>query len=243
MEPIKEIIRSLNFGTDNPNMFNVEQVMNSFKQGRVKLPLLKKIGGGGNCASVAIIKAAIGTFGFENVFKSIVIDDINQRFLVDLRDRKKTVYSLSFKNYKRAAEMCDFEQFGTDGSSKNILEFAKFCFAVMAEIKRNEYRINRSYRRAVDDLNKGESTYYIHEYLGLNANDIKDISIENLSTIKNLILWNPPHAVYSSEGFYDEAWSEVNGKKIDPIQPLSMLAKIHGDGTLKYNPIGAQTLS
>lgn len=243
MTRINQIIKNLEFGKNKPVSFTTEQICNSFKQGTVDLPLLLRIGGGGNCASVAVIKAAIGTFGFDNIFKSIVIDNKNERYIIDLKDDDKTVYSLYFEDYKLGAEKSAFELFGNDEISKDIFEFAKFCYAVLAEVKRWDYRHNNRYARAINDLNKGEATEYIHEYLGLTATKVKDISIKNLSTLNNLLLWNGPHAVYSSEGVYDEFFEQLDGKKLDPIQPLKMLKVIHGDGTNNDDPIGAHILS
>jgi len=242
MKRIDQIIAKLQFGSNKPSQFTKEKICNSFKQGRVDLPLLMRIGGGGNCASVALIKAAIGTFGFDNIFKSIVIDNQNKRYLIDLKDDDSMVYSLSFNDYEYGATKSAFEPYESDEISKDIFEFAKFCFAVLAEVKRCDYRVNKRYARAINDLNKGEETKYIHEYLGLNADTVKDISIKNLSSLKNLVAWNGPHAVYSSEGVYDEFFEEHNKEKLAPIQPLSMLKIIHGNGTSKDDPIGAYKL-
>ncbi len=243
MERIFQILKTLDFGTKNPARFTSLQIMNAFKQGMVHLPPLRKIGGGGNCASIAIIKAAIGTFGFENVFKSVIIDDKNQRFLIDLKDDDTTVYNLSFEDYFYGADKSAFMKYEQNQVSEDILEFSKFCFAVMAEVKRNEFRSFNTYKRAVTDLNKGESAPYIHTYLGLPVVDLENVSVDNLSLLENLVVWNGPHAVYSSIGFYDEAFSELHNQHIDPIQPLNGLKNIHGDGTTEYNPIGAQILS
>lgn len=236
---INEIIKSLDFTNKKISPFTTEQIFNAFKQGTVKLPLLWRIGGGGNCASVALIKAAIATFGFDNIFKSIIIDEINNRYLIDLKNDDKTVYSLSFSDYEFAAEKSAFELYTKDSTSKDILEFAKFCFAVMAEIKRLDYRYNNKYSRGVNDLNKGESAEYIYEYLGLEIVKVENISIEYLSVQKNIILWNAPHAVFSSEGNYDEFFELLDGKKLEGIQPISKLQVIHGDGTNNNKPIGA----
>ena len=161
MERIIEIIEKLDFGNPTNEVFTFEVVANAFKQGRVNLPLFRRIGGGGNCASVALIKASIGTFGFSGVFKSIIIDQQKKRFLIDLIDDDETTYNLSFNNFKYASKMSAFELNKEDEVSKNILDFSNFCYAVMAEIKRSTYRRNRKYKRAIHDLNKGESTEYI----------------------------------------------------------------------------------
>lgn len=238
---ITEIIKTLEFSSKKASPFTSDQIFKAFKQGTVDLPLLRKLGGGGNCASVALIKAAIGTFGFNNVFKSIIIDEVNNRYIIDLKDDDKSLYSLSFENYKIGAIKSAFETEEHDETSLNIFEFAKFCFAVMAEVKRWDYRFNNSYQRAIIDLNKGEYADYIHEYLGLTAVEVANLSIANLSQQKNMVLWNGPHAVYSSEGYYDEFFSELNHVPLDGKQPIEMLKEVHGDGSEKYAPVGANT--
>lgn len=243
MKRINEIIKSLDFGNNKPSPFTTDQVFKAFKQGTVQLPLLWRIGGGGNCASVALIKVAIATFGFDNIFKSIVIDEANNRYLIDLKDDDKTVYSLYFNDYEFGADKSAFELYEKDSVSKDIFEFAKFCFATMAEVKRWGYRHSNKYIRGVNDLNKGEGAEFIHEYLGLTATKVKDVSIKNLSTQKNMLLWNDPHAVFSSEGNYDEFFEQLKGVKLEGIQPLSKLQIIHGDGTDNYKPIGANIFS
>ncbi|GAA3623285.1 hypothetical protein [Flavivirga jejuensis] len=237
MERILKIIESLDFENRNNESFTFEQIANAFKQGRVELPLLRKIGGGGNCASIALIKAAIGSFGFSGIFRSINVDTQKNRFLINLIDEEEKIYKLSFINFKLAKSKSAFELNNEDDTSKNILEFSNFCYAVMAEIKRRTYRRRRRYKRAITDLNKGESTRYIYELLGLEKEKIEDVSIENLGSLNHLVVWNPPHAVYSSEGFYDEFFSGHND-----IEPLGKLKDIHGGGTTKDDPKGAYKL-
>jgi hypothetical protein len=237
MERIIRIVKSLDYGNTNNENFTFEQIANSFKQGRVELPLLRRIGGGGNCASIALIKASIGSFGFSGVFKSIIIDEQKSRFLIDLIDDDETTYNLSFRDYEYASKKSAFELNSEDEISKNIFEFSNFCYAVMAEIKRRTFRRNKRYKRAITDLNKGESTKYIYELLGLEKEKIEDISINNLKLHKHIVVWNPPHAIYSSEGFYDEFFSGYND-----IEPLEELKNIHGGKTEKDNPIGAYRL-
>jgi len=237
MERIIRIINSLDFDNDINTEYSFEQISNSFKQGTVDLPLLRRFGGGGNCATIALIKAAIGNFGFSGVFKSVIIDHRKKRFLIDLADSDETVYILKFKKFELASSKSAFILKSNDMKSRDILEFSNFCFAVMAEVKRNTYRRYKDYRRAITDLNKGEPTNYIFELLGLERENIKDISIKNLAKFKHLVVWNPPHAVYSNEGYYDEHYNNY-----DEIEPLERLKEIHGDGSEKYNPIGAYIL-
>jgi hypothetical protein len=238
MNKINQIINSIEFGSQKSALFTKEQIFSSFKQGTVDLPLFRRIGGGGNCASVALIKAAIGTYGFDNIFNSILIDNRNKRYLIDLKDEKDEIYHLSFDDYEFGSIKSAFEQpIKDDNVSNDIFEFAKFCFAVMAEIKRWDFRKNNKYSRAIHELNKGEDSRYIHDYLGLTVKKVEDVSISNLSQLKNLVVWNSPHAVFSSEGLYDEFFTGY-----DSILPLNMLQIIHGSGTDKDKPIGAHIL-
>ena len=237
MERIFKIIKSLDFGNIYLEKFAFEQIANAFKQGRVELPILRRIGGGGNCASIALIKSSIGNFGFSGIFKSIIIDKQKNRFLIDLIDDDETTYNLSFENFKYASKKSSYELNNTDEISKDIFEFSNFCFAVMSEIKRRTYRRNRKYGRAVNDLNKGESTKYIYELLGLEKKEIENVSIENLRTYKHIVVWNPSHAIYSNEGFYDEFFNGYSD-----IEQLEELKNIHGGGKEKDNPTGAYVL-
>ncbi|MDN3594664.1 hypothetical protein [Zunongwangia endophytica] len=237
MQRIIKIIQSLEFGNPNKENFTFEQVANAFKQSRVSLPFPYNFGGGGNCASIALIKASIGSFGFSGIYNSIIIDNQRKRFLIDLIDDEETTYNLSFENYQFASQKSAFKLNIDNEISRDILEFSNFCYAVMAEVKRRTFRRNKRYRRAVRDLNQGDSTKYIYELLGLEKEKIQDISIENLKNFEHLVLYNPPHAVYSNKGLYDEFFSGHND-----IEPLEKLKDIHGNGTVKDNPKGAYIL-
>jgi hypothetical protein len=50
--------------------------------------------GGGNCASVAVIKAAIATYGVNNVFKNVKDNPQLKEYLITLRDGR--VISLNY---------------------------------------------------------------------------------------------------------------------------------------------------
>src|SRR4249919_1300138 len=66
-----------------------EQLFNAFKQDIVSFESKwKRFGGGGNCASIALIKAAIGTFGINGVFKNVSVDSVNKLVHVRLKNDK-----------------------------------------------------------------------------------------------------------------------------------------------------------
>ncbi|MGQ7856634.1 hypothetical protein ACUN24_20545 [Pedobacter sp. WC2501] len=227
MTEINELIAAINAGDFHGKRFSPEQIFDAFKQGTVALPFPRRIGGGGNCASVALVKVAIASYGLDGVFRSIGVDYTNERYLVGLRDGQ--VNTLSFEDYRTGVEKSAFEAFAQGGDAGAILEFGRFCFAVMAEVKRTMYGWGR-YQRAINDLNKSEGADEVHRLLGLPATQVADVSIAALSRMQHVLVWNRYHAVYSSGGYYDEFFHGVDGKALPSKMPLSELQHVHGDG-------------
>lgn len=198
------------------------ELFNTFKQDLVHFQgWLSKFGGGGNCASIALIKSSIGTFGINGVFKEVKVDSINEIIYVTRRDDK--VIDLNFDRLENGKDHF-FITSKKDEKSILISEYAKFCFAVMCRAKQLNMGYDKKYfYRGVDKLNKGQATIDIYKLLGLKKKTIEDLSIENISKFKNVVLWNSPHAVYSSSGNYDEFF---RGTKTG-IEPLKKLGKFH----------------
>ena len=113
---------------------------------------------------------------------------------------------------------------------KKIFEYAQFCFAVMVMVKQETLGY-KTYTKAADDLNRGDFAGDIYTFLGLKK---IDVPLDQIKNSENLVVWNSPHAVYSSNGFYDEFFEGYEG-----IQPIDQLKIIHGKGTKEYNPLGA----
>lgn len=196
-----------------------EQLFKAFKQDIVHFEgYLSMLGGGGNCASIALIKAAIGTFGINGVFKDVKIDSAAQMVHVTRKDN--VVIDLTFDRLNDGKEHFFIKEI----TSSQISDYAAFCFAVMCRAKQLQLGYNKDhFYRGVDNLNKGESAEDIYKLLGLKQEPITDITIDNLKKYKNLVLYNAPHAVYSSSGNYDEFFrGTING-----IEPITRLNYFH----------------
>jgi hypothetical protein len=77
----------INFSRAQNPAITDTSIFNSFKQGIISIRNpVRKIGGGGNCASVAVIKAAIGTFGVNKVFNSVTYDQDEEMYTIVLQN-------------------------------------------------------------------------------------------------------------------------------------------------------------
>jgi len=219
------------------NLVTEEQVFKAFKQDIVKFQgYLSMVGGGGNCASIALIKSAIGTFGINGIFKELKIDSLNEMVYVTRRDNK--VIDLTFERLENGKEHF-FITPNTDELSIQISDYGRFCFAVMCRAKQLDLGYDKKYfYRGVDNLNKGEPTENIYTLLGLQKENISDLSLDNLSKYKNIVLYNAPHAVYSSSGHYDEFFMGT----ITGIEPLNRLSYFHCKNENSCPILGAYTL-
>lgn len=224
----------------NAQVINVtdQQLFKAFKQDIVKFQgTLSKFGGGGNCASIALIKSAIGNFGINGVFKNITIDSVNKMVHVTLRD--DATVDLTFNKYNNGKKYFSIQKIGDDNISKQIADYARICFAVMCRREQLKlgYDKNRFYR-GVDKLNKGQAAEDIYTLLGLKNEIITDLSFDNLKNFKNLVVYNRPHAVYSSSGNYDEFFRGT----VTGIEPLNRLNFFHCKTEDGCPILGAYTL-
>ena len=240
MKIIILILAALTFGfNSNAQVKTVteEQLFKAFKQDIVKFQgYLSMIGGGGNCASIALIKSAIGTFGINGVFKEVRIDSLKEIVYVTRRDNK--VIDLSFERLQNGKDYF-FITSNTDNLSKQISDYGAFCFAVMCRAKQLDMGYDKTYfYRGVDNLNKGEAAESIYTLLGLQKEQITDLSYDNLKKYKNVVLYNAPHAVYSSSGNYDEFFMGT----ITGIEPLNRLSYFHCKNENSCPILGAYTL-
>lgn len=205
------------------------QLFNAFHQVNVKFEAYRYMTpGGGNCASIALIKAAIGTFGLYGVFKSVEIDSVNRNVYVTLRNDKKI--DLSFDRLEHGKNHFYVDKDIRNDDLNEIREYAKFCFAVMCRVKQINSKIKKYYV-ATDNINKGEITNNIYLLLGLDKKEIKDFNFANLTNFKNIVVYNSCHAVYSSQGNYDEAFNfpGANGTHIEKLEDLQ---KLHCKGSV-----------
>ncbi|MBS1586030.1 MAG: hypothetical protein JSS82_10860 [Bacteroidetes bacterium] len=223
MADVNNEIKTISADVSEPVIaVNEQQLFGAYKQSAVRFKIwFNRFHGGGNCASIALIKAAIGTYGVNGVLKKVETDEKNSLYKITLKNNEQI--SLSFRDYQMGSNGFYIERAGTDELSKKVMAYSKLCFATMCKVLQGRH--NRSYKFYVDRLNYGYDAEDISDLLGLTRVDITDVSDGNLAKLKNAVLYNPYHAIYGSSGNYDEAFT--NSKT--GIEPVSKLADFHSD--------------
>jgi hypothetical protein len=184
---------------------SLNPVFNAFKQGYVD--------GGGNCASIAIIKTAVATFGVNKVF--LLKTNTENGFAFTLRDG--TVVTISNLEIKTAIDSANFVQKNTDENAVRIKGYADTCFAVMCKHLQN-MTISSTFTAAIDDLNDGYNTPTIDKVLGVKFRPIEPHRANKIEGFKNMVITNPYHAIYASEGYYDESRNVTGIEKISNLK-------------------------
>ncbi|MBS2033804.1 hypothetical protein JST97_02400 [bacterium] len=144
----------------------------------------------GNCASVAVIKAALDKYDgkvFQSVSKTANGYDVTQQ------DGKKV--SISKDELKTAAKFADFK--GKPNEAKSL---AVLCFATIA--KRGSQEGMGSFDQALKKLDSGFDPKKAAQLLGL-GNKIKEIDPKTAASQDGAVAWNNVHAVYEDNGKTD----------------------------------------
>lgn len=117
-------------------------LFNAFKQGEVD--------GGGNCSSIALIKAAIGTFGIGNVFNYSNVPGDN---MIVVKLRNDSMLSVKYVDISDPIKNNGFKMKAEGQEAKRIKEYADTCFTVL--VKMNQIMRNQTtYKRSLDTLLK-----------------------------------------------------------------------------------------
>jgi len=164
-------------------------LFNAFKQGNVN--------GGGNCASIALIKACIGTFGVGNVF---TYSQAGADSLITVTLHNDSSFTLTCDQLRAATRENGFVSRSDLPEAKHIRAYADTCFAVMVKMNQLLWKYP-SYEKALQKLLNGYNTPSVNRLLGVR---FKDVGTDNLGSNQHLVTYNAYHAVYSSEGYYDE---------------------------------------
>ena len=186
------------------------QIFNAFKQGFVEE--------GGNCASIALIKACIGEFGIYKVFTELDSEDKN---VILIKLKSGEIISLKKDEIDEARNRCGFESKNIDSNSIEIKKYAELCYAVMCKKHQMIQNISSnkiSFSEAVSYLNGGYTAKYIDKLLGVTFIKIKPHRANKIDKLKNLVIYNSYHAVYASDGFYDEAKNENGINRISNLK-------------------------
>lgn len=197
-----------NSQTSASNPFNNTTITNAFKQGKHY----------NNCSSIALIKAAIGTFGLEKVFKQVLRQ--NDSVVFKLRNGEQIAITPAEISYCTLNN--GFILKSTDTAAIKIKNFADTCFAVMC--KKEQLLDSSTFEAAVERLNIGYKTSEISVLLGVKFKSIQPLNLKNLSRYEHIIIYNYYHAAYATNGIYDEPLNKTGLEKIGKF-PSNHLGK------------------
>lgn len=194
----------------NPIMTTSKQLIRAFYQGKNE-----ENAGAGNCASIALIKAAINTFSF-NVFD---LEDNGDTKIVTLKNGEQVSFDkseliLTSKNSSfilgNAKDELEIDLF------PKLLDYAHICFVVMCKMimkfgdynkRLDEFIYPDNIELALETLNDGTNTPNVYELLGLENHVSPVIRYRNLRKIVNqqpsCVAWSGAHTVFASNGYYD----------------------------------------
>lgn len=184
--------------------------MNAFKQGVAEE-------GGGNCASIAFIKMAIGQYGVGKVFKKGLSESESVTTFI-LKDGN--TISLTNTELERAIRAGAFVQNQRDSASVRIKQYADTCFAVMC--KRLQLIKQTTFDSAILDLNFGHNLTVndppIQSFLGLSVRRIDPHRASKIRALDNIVVYNYHHAAYAAAGYYDEVWNASGVNRVEKFK-------------------------
>lgn len=182
-------------------MPNRQKIFSAFYQGKDE-----ESTGAGNCASVALIKAAIYTYGF-NVFDYIFENDV---YTIQLKNGDSIQFTLS--ELEVAKRESSFVPSGAECDEK---DYAHLCFATMCKMVQihgdysqrfSKFIIPDSFEQAVETLNDGTNTPEVYELLGLekHVTPVYRYKLkEHLSDDCGMVVWTSAHAMFAADGYFD----------------------------------------
>ncbi|MRX41324.1 hypothetical protein GJU43_18710 [Flavobacterium sp. LC2016-23] len=183
----------------------------------------------GNCVSIAVIKCALGQFGaIENVFKSFIKND-DGSFNVEFFDGIKVKVTTS--------EIDIVKQISgiTPNANSKYFEDAIIIYACMCkriyEEAQSEKKCILTFTNAVESLNSGYPTIDGSKLLGM---DRTDLTLEQIKTEPNAVIWCSAHAAYISSGTQDLLGNPMPLRN-NKMRNLARYSKIKGGYKLKIN--------
>lgn len=183
---------------------------------------------GYNCATVAIIKAAVMKYGIGRVFKT---ETRISYMIITLRNGKALI--VTNEELKRINKENDFRfsrysEYKKKKDLKRLKDYVCLCFAIMVKYLK-EYGFNYedyTIEEAIETLLAGFNTDYINELLGLAKmrNTVEELNKNNLELLKKksvAILYSYAHVVVVCNGYFDDYGTPlIIGKKIPELGEL-----------------------
>jgi len=184
-------------------------LFNAFYQGKDEESV-----GAGNCASIAIIKAAMFTFGYE----VISFEKEQNIYHVTLKNGEKISFNENELLYAKKESSFILGKYDTETEKEQfneILEYAHICYATICKMAQkngdfssrySKFIIPENFELAVEIINDGTFTPHVYEFLGLEDNATATYRTKLRKKVKQsfgMVLWTNSHAMYSSEGYFD----------------------------------------
>ncbi len=190
------------------NPTNID-IIRSFAQGEVKLP--SPVGTVGNCASIALIKAAIEVFGMDNIFQMV---EAGNTYRITFKNGKQV--SFTDQELARSIEVAGLV-LNVDAAAKielytSIYNFANIALCAMAkrvmEIGESGAGIG-NFESALRALHDGANSPGLAEKLGLEEYCYRKRLLSG-SGGKGMFGWLKAHTVYISQGVRDDYGKEAS---------------------------------
>lgn len=176
--------------------------------------------GAGNCASIALIKAAILTFGFD-VFNYSKQDEIHQ---VELKNGEKLVFTdseLEYASKEASFILGETQDVNEKIEFEKIRSYAYLCFTSICKMaqKHGDYSkrlkkfiIPDSFELAVEIINDGTYTPLVYEFLGLEdyTSPIYRMKLNaRINSNLGMILWTNTHAMFTTNGYFEKYGDKI----------------------------------
>lgn len=172
-------------------------IIQAFRQGTVEE--------GGNCASIALIKAAINVFGVGYVFEISKSENI---YSVVFKDRTELIFTQEQLDFTTKRADFHLRQGTTQDETelyKEIYDYANLCFCAMVkkvtEIGESGDGIG-DFENAIVALNDGATTSVLYKTLGLTNVNGPSVWMRTKGQA-GIIAWKKAHTVFVSDGIYD----------------------------------------
>ncbi len=173
-------------------------IIQAFRQGAVTE--------GGNCASIALIKAAIDVYGIGNVFQAEKSDGTYHIQFRDGSELSITEDQLSYTTVRADFHLRQGQNEAQTTLYKEIYDYSNLCFCAMVkrvtEIGESGDDGIGDFEDAIVALNDGATTDVLYKILGLQNISGPTIWMSTAGK-KGMIAWRKGHTVFVSDGYYD----------------------------------------
>ncbi len=193
-------------------------IIRSFYQGKDEESL-----GAGNCASVALIKAGMYSFGYDLLQYEV----FDQTYHVKMKNGDSVEFNSEELEY--ASRESSFipgktEDDETKKEYDKAIDYAHLCFATMCKMAQrygdysqrfSKFIIPKDFETAVEIINDGTFTPEVYEFLGLeeHISPVYRTRIEKRVKSKmGSVIWTKSHAMFAANSFFDRYGKPVKLK-------------------------------